>query len=101
MEVYGPLYLHLVGKRAGPAAAAAAPMGNLSCLLYLVDVASSKRFLVEPGSAFSILPHKSSAEPTGPRLMTTDGKPLHQCCGAGPTLTRLLLLAPAPGSGSG
>ena len=52
-------------------------MGNPSCLLYLVDVASSKRYLVDFGSAFSILPHKSTAEPTGPRLMTVDGKPLH------------------------
>ena len=41
-------------------------MGNLSCLLYLVDVASSKRYLVDSGSAYSILPHRSSAEPTGP-----------------------------------
>ena len=46
-------------------------------LLYLVDVTSSKRYLVDSRSAFSILPHKSSAEPTGPRLMTADGKPLH------------------------
>ena len=52
-------------------------MGKPSCLLYLVDVASSKRYLVDSGSAYSILPHQSSAEPTGPRLMTADGKPLH------------------------
>ena len=52
-------------------------MGKPSCLLYLVDVARSKRYLVDSGSAYSILPHKSSAEPTGPRLMTADGKPLH------------------------
>ena len=58
------------------AAAAAAPKGAHSCLLYLVDVASSKRYLVDSGSAFSILPHKSSAEPTGPHMMTADGKPL-------------------------
>ena len=51
-------------------------MGNPSCLLYLVDVASSKRYLVDSGSAFSIVPHKSSAEPTRPRLMTADSKPL-------------------------
>ena len=77
VEVCRPPYLHVVKKRIGPAAAAAAPMGNPSCLLYLVDVASSKRYLVDFGSAFSILPHKSTAEPTGPRLMTVDGKPLH------------------------
>ena len=61
----------------GPAAAASAPKGTHSCLLYQVDVASSKRYLVDSGSAFSILPHKSSAEPTGLRLMTAYGKPLH------------------------
>ena len=59
------------------AAAAAAPDGAHSCLLYLVDVASSKQYLGDSSSAFSILSHKSSAEPTGPRLMTADGKPLH------------------------
>ena len=42
-----------------------------------MDVASSKRYLVDSGSAFSIVPHKSSAEPTRPRLMTADGKPIH------------------------
>ena len=52
-------------------------MGNPSCLLYLVDVASSMCYLVDFGSTYSILPHKSSAEPTGPRLMTADCKPLH------------------------
>ena len=46
-----------------------------------MDVANSKQYLVDSGSAFSILPHKSSAEPTGPRLMTADGKPLH-CWGS-------------------
>ena len=69
----------MVRKGVGPvaAAAAAAPDGAHSCLLYLVDVASSKQYLGDSSSAFSILSHKSSAEPTGPRLMTADGKPLH------------------------
>ena len=52
-------------------------MGNPSCLLYLVDVASFKRCLLDSGSAYSILPRLSSAEPTRPRRMTADGKPLH------------------------
>ena len=67
----------MVGKRVGPAvaAAAAATKGTLGCLLYLVDVDNSKQYLVDSGSTFSILPHKSSAEPMGPRLMTADGKP--------------------------
>ena len=65
------------GKPPPPATAAAAPKGAHSCLLYQVDRASSKRYLVDSGSAFSILANKSSAEPTGPRLMTADCKPLH------------------------
>ena len=82
MEVCRPPNLHMVGKRVGPtaAAAAAAPKGAHSCLLYLVDVASSKRYLVDSGSAFSILPYKLSAEPTEPSLMTADSKPL-RCWG--------------------
>ena len=55
-------------------------MGNPSCLLYLVDAASSRRYLVDSGSAFSIIPHKSAAPPTGPRLITADGTPL-KCWG--------------------
>ena len=51
-------------------------MGNPSCLLYLVDPANSKRYLVDSGSAYSIIPHKSVAAPTGLRLVTTDGTPL-------------------------
>ena len=44
MELCGPPHLHVVGKRVSPviAAVAAAPKGDHSCLLFLVDVASSK-----------------------------------------------------------
>ena len=66
-----------------------------------MDVANSKRYLVDSGSAFSILPHKSSAEPTGPRPMTADGKLLHcwgRCTCSVCTMTRefswTFLLAP-------
>ena len=55
-------------------------MGNPSGLLYLVDAASSRRYLVDSGSAYSIVPHQSTAAPTGPRLVTTDGTPL-KCWG--------------------
>ena len=48
-------------------------MGNLTCLLYLVDTVSSKRYLVDSGSAYSIIPHRSTAAPTGPRLITAEG----------------------------
>ena len=49
-----------------------------------MDVASSKWYLVDSGSSFGILPHKPSAEPAGPCLMTADGKPIncwgHRTC---------------------
>ena len=79
MKVCGPPHLHVSRKRVCPvtAAAAATPKGTHRCLLSLVDVASSKQYLVYSGSSFSILPHKSSAEATRPHLMTADGKPLH------------------------
>ena len=35
---------------------------------------------MDSGSAFSIIPHKSAAAPTGPRLITADGTPL-KCWG--------------------
>ena len=35
---------------------------------------------MDSGSAFSIIPLKSAAPPTGPRLVTTDGTPL-KCWG--------------------
>ena len=64
-------------------------------------MANSKQYLVDSGSAFSILPHKSSAEPTGPRPMTADGKLLHcwgRCTCSVCTMTRefswTFLLAP-------
>ena len=59
-------------------------MGNPTCLLYLVDAANSRRYLVDSGSAYSIIPHKSAAAPTGPHLVTADGTPLkcwgHRTC---------------------
>ena len=55
-------------------------MGNPSCFLYLVDAASSRRYLVDSRSAFSLIPHKSAAAPTGSRLITAHGTPL-KCWG--------------------
>jgi len=46
----------------------------------LVDVADSKQYLVDSGSDYSIIPHKSTAEPTGLCLVTADGTPL-RCWG--------------------
>ena len=66
----------MVRKQVSPVTAAAAPKGAHSCLIYLVDVATSKQYLMDSGGSFSILPLKSSAEPKGPHLMTADGKPI-------------------------
>ena len=67
----------MVVKQVGPGAeAAAASRGNIGCLTYLVDAVNSKRYLVDSGSSYSILPHNSSIEPTGPHLMTAAGTSL-------------------------
>jgi hypothetical protein len=42
--------------------------GQSSCLLYLVDVVSGSRFLVDSGAAYSVIPFSSKAPPTGPPL---------------------------------
>ena len=50
----------MVRKQVSPVTAAAAPKGAHSCLIYLVDVATSKQYLMDSGGSFSILPLKSS-----------------------------------------
>ncbi len=45
-------------------------------LLYITDQLSQRRFLVDTGTAYSILPHHSSGQPTGPPLAGSDGHPL-------------------------
>ena len=45
-------------------------------LVYVMDQLSNKRFLVDTSAAFSILPHQSSGQPTGPHLAGPDGHPL-------------------------
>ena len=45
-------------------------------LVYVTDQLSNRRFLVDTGAAFSILPHQSSGHPTGPSLAGPDGRPL-------------------------
>ena len=45
-------------------------------LVYVNDQLSNRRFLVDTGAAYSILPHQSSGQPTGPPLADPDGRPL-------------------------
>ena len=45
-------------------------------LVYVSDQLSNRRFLVDTGAAYSILPHHSSGQPTGPPLAGPDGCPL-------------------------
>ena len=40
------------------------------------DSISSQDLLVDSGSSYSLLPHQSTAQPSGPLLCTTDGAPL-------------------------
>ncbi|MFN9908322.1 MAG: hypothetical protein ACK56F_19700, partial [bacterium] len=57
----GPL--HLVGKLGGP--------GRLNAvaavqLIHMLDQVSNRRFLVDTGASYSILPHGSSLPASGP-----------------------------------
>ena len=52
---------------------------RLGQLAYITDQLSQRRFLVDTSAAYSILPHHSSGQPTGPLLAGPDGDPL-ACC---------------------
>jgi hypothetical protein len=43
-------------------------------LFYITDSVSSRRYLVDTGSAFSIMPWESSDSPSGPSLTAVDGR---------------------------
>ena len=62
--------------------AAAAAADSPGRLALLVDEASDRRFLVDTGSAVSIIPHSSVLPPTGPSILTADGTPI-RCRGGG------------------
>ena len=74
--------MYLDGKLAGQGLAAAAlPDGRPGCLLTLLDQMTKQTFLVDTGSAYSILPHSSSEKPSGPRLVVADSNPI-KCWGS-------------------
>ena len=45
-------------------------------LVYVTDQLSNRRFLVDTGAAYSILPHQSSTLPSGPPLAGPNGRPI-------------------------
>ena len=45
-------------------------------LVYVTDQLSNRRFLVDTRAAYSILPHQSSALPSGPPLAGPNGRPI-------------------------
>ncbi len=59
----GPL--HLVGKLSGPGRLNAVAAGQL---IHMLDQVSNRRFLVDTGASYSILPHRSSLPASGPKL---------------------------------
>jgi hypothetical protein len=61
--------------------AAATCPGEPGMLGLLVDECEKTKFLADTGSVFSLVPHQSSAPPSGPRLVTADDKPI-ACWGA-------------------
>jgi len=68
---------HVPGKLGGPGVvAAAAPVGQPGRLALLVDEATKKRFLVDCGSVYSILPFTSSQRPFGPKVVSADKSPI-------------------------
>ena len=77
------------GSRGAVVAAAASPVGEPGRLLLLVDEATQERFLVDSGSAFSIIPFTSKAPAEGPAIMAADRTRI-KCWGS---LRRSLLVA--------
>jgi hypothetical protein len=63
--------LHLVGKLGGPGRLNAVTAGQL---IHMLDQISNRRFLVDTGASYSILPHHSSLPATGPKLFGPAGQ---------------------------
>ncbi len=62
-------------------------LGKLACrglvnavspggLVHVVDQLSNRRFLVDTGAVFSVLPHSSPSPPDGPALAGAAGQPI-------------------------
>ena len=69
--------LHVVGKRARRGVVASTTStGQPGDLGMLVDHVSGRKFLVDTGSVYSILPHQSIEPAMGPAIMTADRTPI-------------------------
>jgi hypothetical protein len=64
----------MAGKWAGRGQLNAVAAGHL---LHLFDEVSRRRFLVDTGAAYSVFPHRSAEETSGPQLTGAGGKPIH------------------------
>jgi hypothetical protein len=73
--VCGPLFLG--GKLRSPGRLNAVAPG---VLVHVVDQLTGRRFLVDTGAAFSIIPHSSSLPPSGRGIVGPTGQPI-QCWG--------------------
>jgi hypothetical protein len=62
---------HLVGKLGGPGRLNTVAAGQL---IHMLDQISNRRFLVDTGASYSILPHRSSLPATGPKLFGPAGQ---------------------------
>ena len=68
--------LHLIGKLGSREVVAAVSSGPKGRIALLVDEASQQWFLVDTGSSYSIIPHKSKKPQSGLRLCTADRSPI-------------------------
>jgi hypothetical protein len=74
-----PGSLQLVGKVGGPGRLNAVAAGQV---IHMLDQITNRRFLVDTGASYSILPHRSSLPATGPKLFGPAGQ-LIPCWGDG------------------
>jgi hypothetical protein len=65
--------LHLDGKLGSPGRLNAVAAGQL---IHMLDQVSNRRFLVDTGASYSILPHRSSLPASGPKLYGPAGQPI-------------------------
>ncbi len=63
--------LYLVGKLGGPGR-----LNAVGQLIHMLDQISNRRFLVDTGASYSILPHRSSLPASGPKLYGPAGQPI-------------------------
>ena len=70
--------LHVEGafKLKGREVCANISLGQPGTLGFIQDIKTKQQFLVDTGSVYSIIPYKSDAPPTGPRIIAADKTPI-------------------------